>query len=72
MFLVWNEFLNEVWSVDSLNRYHNQYLKKLLAVSFCFLFFVVYLVIIVKFISLFRHEICLYRQLYCILASIQK
>ena len=36
-------------SVISLNRYHNQYLHKLLTVSFCFLIFVVYLVI-VKFI----------------------
>ena len=35
--------------VNSLYRYHNQYLLKLLTVSFCFLIFVVYLVI-VKFI----------------------
>ena len=47
---IWNlKFVFILKWVNSLNRYHNQYLLKLLTVSFCFLTFVVYLVI-VKFI----------------------
>ena len=53
---IWNlKFVFILKWANSLNRYHNQYLLKLLTVSFCFLTFVVYLVI-VKFI------------IYCILA----
>ena len=66
---IWNLFL--VWNVNSLNIYHNQYLHKLLIVSFSLLIFVVYLVT-VRFIILFKNVNCLYRQLYYILASFQK
>ena len=49
-FEIWNlKFVFILKWVNSLNRYHNQSLLKLLTVSFCFLTFVIYLVI-VKFI----------------------
>ena len=49
-FEIWNlKFVFILKWVNSLNRYHNQSLLKLLTASFCFLTFVIYLVI-VKFI----------------------
>ena len=44
---IWNlKFVFILKWVNSLNRYQSQYLLKMLAVSFCFLNFVVYLVIV--------------------------
>ena len=51
LFLFWNEFLNEAWNVNSLNRYHNQCLCELLTVFFCFFYFLFVYLVIVKFVG---------------------